>query len=162
MFSYLLTQQRTEKRLILWRNFARPAVLAAAGARSILKWIVNFDRVVSDESVCAALSVPAPAKECSYVAFAALPANQGADTSRIKVVRRPLDDVCWWRGQDAGMVKGKSKRVGSLSMTKRIGGIDCWGRLDPELMTQSGAGANDIIAGPRSKRNVMRVVVKRS
>ena len=65
---------------------------ASSGARTILKWIVNLDRVVSDESVCAALSALRPAKKCSHVAFAALPANQRAETPRVKFIWRPLDD----------------------------------------------------------------------
>jgi len=135
MFSYLLTQQRTEKRLILWRNFARLAVLAPTGARSILKWIVNFDRVVSDESVCAAFDALRSAEENSDVVFAALPANERADAPRVKFIWDPLDDVGWLRGQDAGAAKGKSKSVGSISMAERIRGIDGGRGIEAELTT---------------------------
>ena len=46
------------------------------------------------------------------------------------------------------MVKAKCECIRAISVTERIGSVDCWHEIHPKLMTQSRAGPNDVIARP--------------
>jgi hypothetical protein len=75
--------------------FDRPATpdLSSPSSAATFKWVVNLDRVISDETVGLAFDALGLAKKCLRVLQLALPANKRTKPLRVELVRYRLDNI---------------------------------------------------------------------
>ena len=123
--------------------------LPSSAPRLILKRIVNFDLVVTNEAIRSLFHFAETTKDGLYFCGRAFTADKDTQTGSIEVVRLRLYDVCRGSQQSAGAIKLKGQRIGTVAMTKRIGCIADRRALQSQLAAKLGAGPHDVISGSR-------------
>jgi hypothetical protein len=115
----------------------------------ILKRIVNFDLVVTNEAIPSLFRSAEMTEDGLYFCGRAFTADKDTQTGSIEVVWLRLYYVCRGSQQSAGSIKLKGQRIGTLSVTKRIGRIAYRCAFQAQLPAKVGAGPHDIISASR-------------
>jgi hypothetical protein len=84
----------------------------------ILKRIVNFDLVVTNEAIASLFHSTETTKNGLYFRGRAFTADKDTQTGSIEVVRLRLYHVCRGSQQSAGAIKLKGQRIGTVAVTK--------------------------------------------
>src|SRR5882757_8501074 len=116
--------------------------LPSSAPRLILKRIVNFDLVVTNEAIRSLFPSAETTKDGLYFCGRAFTADKDTQTGSIEVVRLRLYDVCRGSQQSAGAIKLKGQGVGTVAVTKRIGCIADWCAFQSQLTAKVGTGSH--------------------